>query len=62
MASEANEIVMQAEGISKSFGVIRALQDMNIEVMAGSVHAVIGHNGAGKSTLMNVLSGIHPPD
>jgi ABC-type sugar transport system ATPase subunit len=62
LASEASEIVIQAEGISKSFGVIRALQDMNIEVMAGSVHAVIGHNGAGKSTLMNILSGIHPPD
>ena len=54
--------VLQAEGLTKSFGAIRALQGVDIEVQPGSVHAVVGHNGAGKSTLMNVLSGVHRPD
>lgn len=54
--------VLQAEGLTKSFGAIRALQGVDIEVKPGSVHAVVGHNGAGKSTLMNVLSGVYRPD
>jgi ABC-type sugar transport system ATPase subunit len=56
------EPLLQAEGISKSFGVIKALQQVDLKVMAGSVHAIMGHNGAGKSTLMNLLSGAYAPD
>ena len=44
-------------GLSKSYGGIRALVDMDIEVETGTVHAVVGENGAGKSTLMKILAG-----
>jgi len=60
--AKAGDVVLRAENISKTFGTVRALQNVDLEVIAGSVHAVVGHNGAGKSTLMNVLSGIHSPD
>ncbi|HEY0789443.1 MAG TPA: sugar ABC transporter ATP-binding protein [Chthoniobacterales bacterium] len=62
MNSSTPQTLLEAEGISKSFGVTKALQNVDLNVRAGSVHAVMGHNGAGKSTLMNLLSGAYPPD
>jgi ABC-type branched-subunit amino acid transport system ATPase component len=53
---------LQAEKISKSFGGVRAVQEVNLEVPEGSIYALIGPNGAGKSTLLNLLSGIYQPD
>ena len=54
--------LVQAEALTKSFGVVRALRGVDLTVKSGSVHAVVGHNGAGKSTLMNLLSGVYAPD
>ena len=51
------ENVLEMRGIVKDFAGIRALDDVDFDVQAGEVHALIGENGAGKSTLMNVLAG-----
>jgi D-xylose transport system ATP-binding protein len=48
--------------ISKSFGGVHALEDVNLDLMAGEVVGIVGHNGAGKSTLIKILSGAHPAD
>jgi len=53
---------LRMAGISKSFPGIRALSDVDLDVAAGEVHAVVGENGAGKSTLMKVLAGVYQPD
>jgi putative multiple sugar transport system ATP-binding protein len=47
-------------GITKSFPGVLALRDVNLQVRAGEIHAIVGENGAGKSTLMKVLSGVYP--
>ncbi|SHH72864.1 monosaccharide ABC transporter ATP-binding protein, CUT2 family (TC 3.A.1.2.-) [Sporobacter termitidis DSM 10068] len=48
--------------ICKSFEGVRALQDVQLQVLPGEIHALVGENGAGKSTLIRVLSGVHMPD
>lgn len=54
--------LLQLENIAKSFGPVRALRGVNLQVQAAEVHALIGENGAGKSTLMKILSGALQPD
>jgi D-xylose transport system ATP-binding protein len=54
--------VLALEGVSKSFGPVQALEDVDFEVHAGEVVALVGDNGAGKSTLVKVVAGIHPAD
>lgn len=54
--------LLRAEGLNKSFGGVRAVQNVSIAVPENSIFALIGPNGAGKSTLLNLLSGIYQPD
>jgi ribose transport system ATP-binding protein len=55
-------LVLQAKGISKRFPGVIALDNVQLTVRPGRLHALLGENGAGKSTLMNILSGVFPPD
>ena len=56
-----NGVLLQVEGVSKSFGALAALTDVSLTVSTGEVVSVIGPNGAGKSTLFNVITGLHGP-
>jgi simple sugar transport system ATP-binding protein len=53
---------LEVRSISKYFGSVNALEDINLAVYSGEVTCVLGDNGAGKSTLIKVLSGVHDPD
>ena len=53
---------LELRGISKSFGSVQALTDVDFEVSPGEVMALVGDNGAGKSTLVKCIAGIHGPD
>jgi ribose transport system ATP-binding protein len=49
-------------GISKSFGGIRALDNVDLTIESGEIHALLGENGAGKSTILKILRGVLTPD
>jgi ABC-type sugar transport system ATPase subunit len=59
--SEAG-VALQTIGLRKRFGVVQALDGVDLTVRSGEVHAVVGENGAGKSTLIHILTGTLPPD
>ena len=53
---------MRLAGVGKNFGPVQALTDINLDIPAGQVTALVGDNGAGKTTLIKCISGIHQPD
>lgn len=55
-------IILKVEGVSKSFPGVQALSNLDLDIIEGEVHAVVGENGAGKSTLMKILSGVYHKD
>ncbi|MCM8710015.1 sugar ABC transporter ATP-binding protein [Clostridium sp. SYSU_GA19001] len=56
------EVFLKISNVSKTFPGVKALDNMQLEIVPGEVHALIGENGAGKSTLIKILSGIYQPD
>ncbi len=60
--SGAREPILSLRGISKRFGAVQALTEVDLDVSAGEVVALVGDNGAGKSTLVKVICGVGPPD
>jgi branched-chain amino acid transport system ATP-binding protein len=59
--AESGAVLLRGQNITRSWGGLVALNQVNVELRRGNVHAVIGTNGAGKSTLINILSGEFPP-
>jgi len=55
-----SEYILEMKNITKEFSGVKALDDVNLKVKKGEIHALCGENGAGKSTLMNILSGVYP--
>ena len=55
------EPILSARGISKSFATIEVLRDVDLDLMPGEIHALVGENGAGKSTFAKILAGVHRP-
>ena len=56
-----SEMLLEVESVSKSFGGLKALQEVSFQVGSGEVMALIGPNGAGKSTLLNIINGFLRP-
>lgn len=54
------DLILEMKNITKTFPGVKALDNVNLKVEEGEIHALVGENGAGKSTLMNVLSGVYP--
>ncbi|WP_407270788.1 sugar ABC transporter ATP-binding protein [Radiobacillus sp. PE A8.2] len=56
------DIILDMNGIKKSFNQVEVLHGVHLTLKKGEIHALLGENGAGKSTLMNILGGVHQPD
>jgi ABC-type sugar transport system ATPase subunit len=62
MSAALGDALLQARGISKHFGPVQALYEVDLDLYSGKVTALCGDNGAGKSVLTKCLAGIHPPE
>ena len=58
----ASEPLLALDHATKSFGAVRALEDVALELYPGETHALVGENGAGKSTVVKILAGVYWPD
>ena len=61
-AGERSRPLLRAVGVGKAFVGNRVLDGVDLDVMPGEVHAIVGENGAGKSTLIKILGGVYQPD
>src|SRR5919107_2187019 len=55
----SGEYLLELVAISKSFGGVHALRDVDFRLRAGEIHGLVGENGAGKSTMMKIIAGVH---
>ena len=62
VAQVAHVTLLAVDGLSKSFGGVRAIDGVALQIRRGTVHSIIGPNGAGKTSLLNMLSGVYRPD
>ena len=62
MNQAGEDVVLRANGVSKSFGGVHALEHVDFTLRMREVHGLIGQNGAGKSTLVKIINGVHQPD
>ncbi|HEX6713083.1 MAG TPA: sugar ABC transporter ATP-binding protein [Thermoleophilaceae bacterium] len=62
VVAPAAETILRIESLSKTFGGTRALIDVDLDIRANEIHALVGQNGSGKSTLIKTLAGYHHPD
>ena len=60
--SDNTNLLLEIEGVSKTFPGVKALDEVSLKIRRGTVHALLGENGAGKSTLMKIIFGIHTKD
>lgn len=61
MDAACGRTILEIKGVTKVFGAVLALKDMQLSVRSGRVHTILGENGAGKSTLMKILAGVYQP-
>lgn len=62
MSAGAADVALEVRQVSKTFGTVEALRDVDLRVRRGSVHGLVGENGSGKSTLTKIVAGVVAPD